>query len=95
MEYIKVHWEHNLKSEPTDLFSEIDETRMEVRKIELYRNGSIGMASSEFEIGSTHLGEVPIPSIEEIALDPQFIPFQINKEEFEAVWNESIYKIRN
>lgn len=62
----------------------------EVRKIEIYRDGKFGYASSEIEVGGTGLSIVPIPDISVIASDPQFKPRYIRKEEFERVWIEKV-----
>lgn len=95
MEYLKVRWEHNFDSDPIDLFSELDEERMETRKIEVFRNGTIGMASEDFETGDTRLGEVPVPAIDKIANDPQFFPTIIKKIDFENVWREGLQKLKD
>jgi hypothetical protein len=59
---------------------------METRKVEIFRSGFIGSADSHSSYGKTGLGLEPIPTIEEIANDPQFRPGYITKEEFEDVW---------
>ena len=45
MEYIKVYWMHDFIDEPIILYSELDEKRFEVRKIEIYRNNRIAYAT--------------------------------------------------
>lgn len=86
MKYIRVKWIHSLPNEPITLFSELDDGRYEVRKLEIFRDGSVGRASEEASAGQTVLGEVPIPSIDEINSDPQFKAEEITQSEFEAVW---------
>jgi hypothetical protein len=88
MEYLKVSWIHDLKDEPILLYSEIDENRFEVRKIEIYKDDSFGLAMSAYNFGGTLLGLEPLPDISEIANDSQFIPQNISKDEFEEVWLE-------
>ncbi|MFZ5968241.1 MAG: DUF6881 domain-containing protein [Bacillota bacterium] len=87
MKYLMVGWFHNFSDEPITIYSEIDEQRNEVRKIELFKAGKIGYATEEVEFGGSGLSECPLPEIEEIAADPQFKPVEITKEEFEEVWN--------
>ena len=70
------------------LYSELDDRRFEVRKVEVYRDGHAGYASASEEVGGTMLGLVPIPKLDEIADDPAFEPVEINAVEFEEVWSK-------
>jgi len=47
MEYLKVSWLHH-EDEPVYLYSEIDPQRFESRKIEIYPDGSFGIACNIF-----------------------------------------------
>ncbi len=85
-----VDWLHNFPDEPVKIYSEIDEQRNEVRKIELFRDNKIGYATKNIEFGGSCLSKYPIPEIEEIALDPQFKPVEISKDEFEKVWQSKV-----
>jgi hypothetical protein len=85
MDYIKVKWKHDFKEEPVLLYSELNGDRWEVRKVEVFPDGSYGYAGDGREHRS-RLGLVPVPSLTEIARDPEFEPYQISKQEFEAVW---------
>lgn len=71
------------------LYSELDELRWEIRKVEVFADGHMQFASAEASTGDTRLAEKPIPALEEIAKDSQFAPAEITKEEFESVWAES------
>lgn len=90
MEYLKVMWIHDVEEYPILLISEIDYKRYEVRKIEVYRDNSFGLAMPNFEFGGTLLGSAPVPPIDEIKKDSQFILKYISKQEFEEVWREHI-----
>ena len=68
------------------LYSEIGADGFEVRKVEEYRSGLQGFASAEFCRGDSHLSDVPVPPIAEIAVDPQFSGHSLTKAEFEEVW---------
>jgi len=68
------------------LYSEVDDEGWEVRKIEIFPDGRIGFASEGEVVGSTELGEKPLPSVEEISADPQFRATLVKKDDFEAVW---------
>lgn len=71
---------------PVHLYSELDADRWEVRKVDVFPDGSMGFADELREHRGTFLGTAPVPAIEEIAQDPQFLPRQIDKDEFERVW---------
>jgi len=85
--YLRVEWKHQHPDEPVTLYSELDERRFEVRKLELFRDGRVGFASSTGSSGGTRLGEVPVPPLAEIARDPQFEPHEVTRDEFEAAWS--------
>ncbi|TAJ31706.1 MAG: hypothetical protein EPO67_13170 [Reyranella sp.] len=89
MKYMKVHWQHELPEEPILLLSEIDDARWEHRKIYIFRDGAPGIASDAESTRDVFLSTTPLPSLSEIAADPQFRPEEISKEEFEAAWNEA------
>ena len=88
MQYIKVRWNHGRADSPVWLYSELDDERWETRKVEVFRDGSIGWASATEETLETRLGECAVPSLEEIASDHdgEFEPAEIDAAEFERVW---------
>ena len=86
MTYIRVQWKHSLADEPVLMYSELDDARWEVRKVEVFTDGRCGFASRTVAAGGTRLGKEPIPPLTEIAADPQFLPTEIDQAEFEAIW---------
>jgi hypothetical protein len=42
MKYIRVKWIHSLPNEPITLFSELDDDRYEVRKLEIFAMAPVG-----------------------------------------------------
>jgi hypothetical protein len=86
MHYIKVFWKHRHRDEPVELYSELDDGRWEVRKVEVSRDGFLGYASGSGSRGETLLGLVPVPAVAEIAANPEFEPTEITKDEFEEIW---------
>ncbi len=86
MRYLRVRWIHAHANEPVDLWAEIDDDGWELRKVEIYADGSAGVADRERRTGNTDLGEMRIPSTEEIAADPEFQPREVSSAEFEAAW---------
>jgi hypothetical protein len=86
MRYVRVRWLHDAPDDPVEMFSEIDEKNREVRKVERFRDGHLGYASASESSEETWLGLVPVPPLDEIASDPQFLPGEISAAEFERVW---------
>ncbi|PHM50127.1 DUF6881 domain-containing protein [Xenorhabdus sp. KK7.4] len=86
MTYIKVYWKHNDDDYPFEIYSELDEDRYEIRKIEIFLNGKVSYAQEDKTTGSTILGEVPVPEVNEINEDTEFEAFNITKEEFNSLW---------
>ena len=86
MEYLAVEWNHNLPDMPNKIYSELDGQRMEVRKVEVFRNGSMGYASAAASTGSSKLGIEAIPPIREIATQAEFKPRPSTRQEFESMW---------
>ena len=39
MDYVLTEWDHDLDDEPYLIYSELDDSRREVRKVEFFRNG--------------------------------------------------------
>jgi len=89
LRYIAVDWKHDHADEPVRLFSELDSAGWEKRKVEEFSGGRKFRADVTTRSGATRLGKEVIPSIDEIAKDPQFSPREIAKEEFERVWFEA------
>jgi hypothetical protein len=91
MTYIKVIWHHEFQNEPVTLYSELDEQRVEIRKVELFSDGRTAFSCASYSSSSpsSQLGTVPIPDNNEIARDPQFTIFEIDAEEFELVWKSA------
>ena len=86
MKYIIVKWQHQNPGEPTLLYSELDDAGWEIRKVEVFADGRVGYADRSGTNGGTRLSIEPLPSLIEIATDPQFEPREIAKDEFEKVW---------
>lgn len=68
------------------LFSELDAERREIRKVELFADGSKGFASSSEQSRDTMLSVQPIPLDEEIAANPEFVIEPLSKMDFEEIW---------
>lgn len=86
MRYIKVTWVHDFEDEASQYFHELDDYNYETRKIMIYKNGTIEKVSDQLSDENSYLSPEPLPSIEEINNDNQFIAKEILKEEFERLW---------
>ena len=73
------------------MYSELDDNHRELRKVEMFADGRHDFSSNYESKGDARLSVEPIPSLDEISLDPQFEPIEISKEEFEDVWNTAHY----
>ncbi|MFY0256070.1 DUF6881 domain-containing protein [Chitinophaga sp. 30R24] len=91
MQYLKISWCHPFEDEPVYLYSEINAKRFENRKIEIYSDGSFGIASSYFHFGGTALSDLEMPDLEDISEEAELIPELISQAEFERIWNEYFY----
>jgi len=83
---IHVFWLHDSADQPVELISELDYDSWEVRKIEIFPDGIIGVADSNISTHGTDLGLEPVPPFEEIDQNPEFRLFEISREEFGAAW---------
>lgn len=90
MTYIKVYWKHNFSDEPIFLFSELDDNRNEIRKVEVYKNDLMGYAWGDISSNGTYLSECELPELGVINEDAQFEGIEIRKEEFEKIWKKAI-----
>lgn len=86
MIYLKVHWSHDSENQPVAFYSEMEDDRMEIRKVELFADGSLGFADETNSSGRTMLGALPMPTLEELAAGPHYEPEEITREEFEDIW---------
>ena len=86
--FLRVEWRHKDPEDPVLLFSALDAGRWEVRKLDIWADGS-GRVSDSYEdedFQSTSLGTVPTPSLAEINEDPQFVGVEITAAEFDEIW---------
>ena len=86
MQYIDVAWMHEDGEEPVRLVSELNDQRMEVRKLEFFRDGSVGFADACRTSGGTRLGDKCVPSLEKINEEVEFNGKTIDSVEFETLW---------
>jgi hypothetical protein len=89
MRYIAVQWHQNNPDYPTELYSETGDDGWELRKVEVFADGTHHFADAQRQSGSTQLSLVPIPPLAAIAADQQFTPREISQQEFEDLWTRA------
>ena len=89
MRYQFVEWLHEFDSEPVAIIQELTDDGWEVRKIEVFPGGSVGLASGRGESGGSALAELPSPDLDAINRTPEFNGVAIGPRLFEARWREA------
>ncbi len=87
MIYLKVHWSHDSEKQPVAFYCEMEDDRMEIRKVELYADGSLGYANAKRSSGKTTLGALPMPTIAELSASPNYEAHEITRTEFDEIWS--------
>ena len=92
MIYLHALWHHDSCEDPVDLWSELDDERWEIRKVERYPDGTLGCAGPDISCinPTTALGELPLPPLDEIATDPEFSLSFTTKEAFDEQWQRAL-----
>jgi hypothetical protein len=86
MRYLYIKWVHKDPGSPVHIYSEIGNDGYEMRRMEIWANGRKGFADANEEVGGTALSSMAIPSLSEIAAQPEFQPKQIVAEDFHKLW---------
>ncbi|WP_028049509.1 hypothetical protein [Cellulomonas sp. URHD0024] len=81
----RVRWLHDVDEDPVVLWAQVVDG-CEVRKVDEFADGRLVWADGERESGSTRLSQVPLPTLEEIASDRQFVVEVVEASVFEQVW---------
>jgi hypothetical protein len=92
MSFLAVQWHHSNPEDPIWLYSELNDERREIRKVEVFADGLHDWAEGEASTGAAQLSKQPLPPFAEIALQPEFAPREISREEFEVVWRKATSK---
>lgn len=90
MEYVLVEWSHDLDDEPCEIYSELDEARREVRKVEFFRGGlcfSYGGDRGNYDA----LADTPFPEdLRTIARQNEGMTARsISRSHFLEIWNQA------
>lgn len=91
MDYVLLEWNHDEDDEPYLIYSELDESRCEKRKIECFRNG-LTFAYGGERGRADALSTVPFPAdlreIERAGEPGEFIARKIPPSLFYELWNQ-------
>ena len=81
MKFIKIIWEHDYEDEPITILIEIDDNRMENKRIEIYKDGNSKFASKPDHLDLNRLSESPFPPVEK---------FNALNDKVEDSWKEEV-----
>ncbi|WIX81148.1 hypothetical protein QRX50_10485 [Amycolatopsis carbonis] len=81
---------HEFAEEPVEILSEVGADGYERRKVERFRDGRLGWADEKHEVGGTGLGELPVPPLDEINAQQEFVASRIPDREFEWAWGQAL-----
>ncbi|MCE9634226.1 MAG: hypothetical protein K8T90_00845 [Planctomycetes bacterium] len=88
MFWIASRWLTARDDEPAHSFYEMDDDRFEVRRVEVYQDGSRRRYTARGLHELEPIEVMPIPSLEEINSQPDFEARTTSAEEFESEWTQ-------
>lgn len=90
MDYVLTEWDHDLDDEPYLVYSELDDGRMEVRKVEFFRNGICFSYGGE-RGNEGALSDVPFPEDLRTVTGPagEYRARAITRQLFQEIWNQA------
>lgn len=86
MHYFQSDWFHSLSSEPIKIYAELGDDRYVIRMIEQFSDGRFGFADETKSSGGTRFPIAPIPTLDEINQDTQFLAKPMTSEDFDELW---------
>jgi hypothetical protein len=86
MRYFKAEPRHEEPGEPTLSYHEVDDSGWERRRVECFEDGRIVSADTVDEEAPVSLSLAPLPTVEELTAEGEFIVEVITRSEFEEVW---------
>ncbi len=91
--YQKVRWVHDRRDEPVALFSEIDNTNREIRRVEQFIDGRMQLAGPGVQTGTTRVADDAILQLDQINSKPVFGGWRISASQFEEAWNQAMLRL--
>ncbi len=90
MRYTFVRWIHSTPTEPVLLLSEIDDDGFEFRKVDIYSDGRIALATRTSSDGATFLSYEKYPELTEINSSAEFDAISGSADVFEWFWRLAV-----
>lgn len=84
--YEAYDWHHDSDTDPIRILVELDAERWEVRKIHLFRDGTLAYATAGESSGDCELSDVAYPLSDEILESLEFTVYPITRGKFEQLW---------
>ena len=81
-------WHHEDPHDPIRLYEEVGDDRMELRKVEEFRDGRLVRADPIGD-GPTSLSWVPVPNLAEIESQAEFTVQVLTLAQFDEVWERA------
>ena len=75
---------------PVELWSEIDDGRWEIRKIDVFLDGTMQIASQESENKDARIGLIPTPELDKLNADGEFEAIYVGRDDFNALWHKAL-----
>ena len=90
MEYSKLTWHHADAELPVEIYSEYDADGWEIRKVEVFSDGSTGFAGPRSCKGTTQLSLIQKPADADVTADSQFRIEFVTAAEFDRAWRAAV-----
>jgi uncharacterized protein YpuA (DUF1002 family) len=90
MAYERTEWRHDNPNSPVDIYSELDEDRWEVRKVEVFADGRMQYSDGVDSTGDSGLSEVPLPPITPREPGSPLHVTVVDEETFDRMWDLAV-----
>jgi hypothetical protein len=87
--YFACRWHHEADDDPVMLYEELDDDRMETRKVHEFRDGTLERTDAVRPEHRTSLAWEAVPALEDIDAQPDFTVLPLTAEDFDAVWKRA------
>lgn len=90
MKYVLVEWDHDLDDEPYLIYSELDHSRRETRRVEFYRNGiTFSYGGERGNEGALSADPFPEDLRDLPSPEGDFSAHEISPSLFYEIWNQA------
>jgi hypothetical protein len=93
--WLHVAWVSASDDEPVEWYDEVDVLRWSIRCVRKFRNGSVKAYSYASPDWRSEMPDQPIPPLEEINENPDFVARAISKQEFELAWEGAAREMKD